>query len=465
MLPTVTLSFSQTVHAQLHRHLFCGDGLESAAIVLCSEIPMPRRRLLAKHIILVPNMKCKLRRTDQINWPGEYLEQAIDRAEAENLVIILMHSHPGSHFEFSPTDDASDQVTIPALLQAVGAFHGTAIMIPDGAIRARLYDRQMRCESVDLVSVAGDNLQYWWNDGSHRPDAPRPAAFTSEMTMELHRLTALVIGVSGTGSPVAEQLARLGFGRIILIDPDHVEVRNLNRILNAGLVDACAKTLKVMMFSAAIAQHRGANVTQAVPNSIHTRESVLAASQSDIMFCCTDTVEARYIADLICNAFLIPMFDVGVVIPTTQLHGRVKIIEAYGRVDYVQPGGASLLDRGVYTPASLEAEYLKNVAPAEHRNRIAAGYLTGANEEAPAVITLNMRAASVCLSEFINRAYAFGEPNRGFARVSFSLGDREQDAIGEDSFPSLGKMPFARGDAEPLLGLPQLKVSQKGAPV
>ena len=58
-------------------------------------------------------------------------------------------------------------------------------------------------------------------------------AFTSGMTEWLGRLSVCVIGVSGTGSIVAEQLARLGFGEIILIDFDKIEERNLNRILNS----------------------------------------------------------------------------------------------------------------------------------------------------------------------------------------------------------------------------------------
>ena len=233
----------------------------------------------------------------------------------------------------------------------------------------------------------------------------------------------------------------------------------MNRILNSSLQDANDGIFKVHMFAAAIARYRETDVAYPVQASIATREAVLAASQADVIFCCTDTVEARYLADLICCTFLIPLFDVGVVIPTRRIDGRAHIIEAYGRIDYVQPGGASLLDRGVYTPASLEAEYLKGVAPSELRDRIDAGYLPGSNEEAPAVISLNMRAASICLSEFINRAYPFGEPNCVYARVSFTLGAREQDFDSEDSFlAKRAMMPLAQGDAEPLLGLPNLKM-------
>ena len=46
-------------------------------------------------------------------------------------------------------------------------------------------------------------------------------------------MSIAVVGCSGTGSPVIEQLARLGVGRLVLVDPDRVEEKNLNRIVNA----------------------------------------------------------------------------------------------------------------------------------------------------------------------------------------------------------------------------------------
>ncbi|MBR1245084.1 hypothetical protein JQ620_33870 [Bradyrhizobium sp. AUGA SZCCT0274] len=47
-----------------------------------------------------------------------------------------------------------------------------------------------------------------------------------------------------------------------------------------------------------------------------TRKAVRVASQADALFCNVDTLEARHIADLIGSAFLIPLFEVGVSIPT-----------------------------------------------------------------------------------------------------------------------------------------------------
>lgn len=458
MIPETTLAFSGALHAQVKRHLFPQDGLEAAAILICTRTPGPRRRFLAREIIFVPYAACKRRERDAITWPGEYIEQAIDLAESSTSVMILIHSHPGGLFGFSDADDESDRKIIPCLFHAFGAVHGSAIMTADGAIRARVYDPSLQARAVDLVTVAGDDLCYWWDDQAdlNGPE-DRAVAFTSGMTAELGRLSASVIGVSGTGSVAGEQLARIGFGNVYVIDFDRLEGKNLNRILNSKRTDADANRLKVEAFAEAVAAYRGEGVAIPVPASIATRDAVLAAAQSDVVFCCVDTLEARQIADLIAAAFLLPLFDVGVVIPVRKKGDAFAIADVCGRIDYVQPGGSTLQDRGVYSPESLRGEYLRKVAPEAHQQELDAGYLKGLVEEAPAVITLNMRAASACVNEFISRAFPFRlESNRLYARTQFSLAACEEEHFSEDVFNRAPNRLLARGDAEPLLGLPAL---------
>jgi hypothetical protein len=462
MMPATSLALSGVIHAALTAHLFPGDGLEAAALLVCARGPGPRLRLVARDMIPVPHSEC-WRARDAITWPGGYLEAAIDHAEAEGLAIILLHAHPGGLFAFSDVDDASDRHVVPSLFAACGDLHGSAIMTPTGAIRARLYDVAMRMRPVDLVTVAADDLHYFWSgNASLLGPARRPVAFTSDMSRELGDLTAGLIGVSGTGSIVGEQLGRLGFGRIVPIDFDHIEDRNLNRIVNATNTDAAARCKKVKMFAAAVEAYRGPGVVDPVDASIATRKAVIAAASCDVLFCCVDTLEARQIVDLIGAAFLIPVLDVGVTIPARKTAEGIAVGDVCGRIDYVQPGGATLGDRGVYTPESLRAEYLRKVAPEAHRQELEAGYIKGAIEEAPAVITLNMRAASACVSEFIARAYPFRlDPNRLYARTTFSLAAGEEEYMSEDDFTTHAPGVLGRGSREPLLGLPMLGASRK----
>ncbi|RYY80282.1 MAG: ThiF family adenylyltransferase [Moraxellaceae bacterium] len=458
MKPISALAIAANMHKQLVSHLFSGDGLESAAILLCSHSSGSRLRLIAKDVIFVNNEDCKNRARNSITWSGSFLEAAIDKAESDQLSIILIHSHPGGQFFFSDTDNESDQITIPCLYHGYNQLHGSAIMIPNGAILARCYTQSMDVVRIDVVTVAGENIHYWWNNEAN--PGQRPLAFSQNMTRELNCLTATIIGVSGTGSIVAEQLARLGFGSITLIDPDKLEHRNLNRILNSTIGGANANQLKVEAFAEVVSKYRAQDTDIiTVASSILSREAVIAASQTDIIFCCVDTLEARNIADLISSTFLTPLLDVGVVIPThNSKSGITAITEVCGRIDYVQPGGATLSDRGVYDPANLRAEYLRNNSPKSYIEELEDGYFKGVIEEAPSVITLNMRAAADCVNEFIARAYPYRqEPNNSYARTKFSLAAGEVDYFKESSFTVKPNYHLAQGNKEPLLGLPVLK--------
>lgn len=461
----VALALAGVQHECLKAHLFPGDGLEAAAVLLCSRSMGPRIRWLVREVIPVPHDACRTRHRNAISWPGEYLEKALDRAEAEDLTLVLIHSHPGGQLAFSATDDQSDQLTMASLLQNHGELHGSAIMTPDGVVRARCYGRDLLPKPIGLVTVSGHDLHYWWHqdlDGDAR--LVRPMAFTGGMTNELRRLHAMVVGVSGTGSIVAEQLCRLGLGRVKLVDFDKMERKNLNRILNSTLHDADAGRLKVEMFAEAVVGYRGEGVAEAMPLSLLTREAVIAASQCDLLFCCVDSLEARQLADLIATAFLLPLFDVGVVIPTRQAEDGSALGDVCGRIDYVQPGRSTLRDRGVYSPESLRAEYLRANAPDAHEEELQAGYIKGVVDEAPAVISLNMRAASACVNEFIARAYPYREePNQLYARTRFSLAACEEEHCPETSFRGGSQaIALGRGSSEPLLGLPSLSPTPVG---
>lgn len=404
-----TLVLATHDHQALKAHLICGDGKEAAAILLCRTTSGKRRRMLVREVMLVPHDACAVRTPVRIVWPGGYIENAIDRAERDGLLVILIHSHPGGWLDFSEVDDASDQVTMPALLAAFGTQHGSAIMTPDGAIRARLYNPQMVTKPIDLVTVAGDDIYYWWNSSISEAElAPWPLPFTSGMRDQLERLSIAVIGVSGTGSLTAEQLARMG-AKVTLVDFDRVEHKNLNRIINATLADAKENRLKVEMFAQAVDAYRGPGAALAIAETIVSREAVLAVSQCDVIFSCVDTHEARQIADLIASAFLIPLFDVGVVIPTRKAgQDGVAIADVCGRIDYVQPGGSTLADRRVFTAESLRAQWLRKANPDAFKEELEAGYIKGLTEQAPSVISLNMRASSTVVMEYIARAFPSG---------------------------------------------------------
>jgi hypothetical protein len=92
-----------------------------------------------------------------------------------------------------------------------------------------------------------------WVGGNEPPPEEEPrkrtarlnAAFGYEAASRLRRSSVAVIGAGGTGSAAIENLARAGVGRIVIVDPDCVDVSNLERIHGSKPEDAEKNELKV----------------------------------------------------------------------------------------------------------------------------------------------------------------------------------------------------------------------------
>tara|TARA_R110000850_G_scaffold42162_2_gene108465 strand:- start:1791 stop:3182 length:1392 start_codon:yes stop_codon:yes gene_type:complete len=458
---TSSLTLTEVQHAELKRSLFPGDGYESAAILLCRFNGPKNERLIVSKIIRVPDEMCVKRTPMFICWPGRCMEDAIDQAEQHADAIVLVHSHPGGMLAFSTVDDESDAITLPALFSAIesdGFHHGSAIMIPDGSMRARLYRSSGEVQSVNRITRVGHEII-----DITKPLSTYVMPFGSEMTKSFAHQTACVIGVSGTGTLVAELLARMGVGHLILIDFDTMEPKNLNRIINSTTCDAEQSRPKVEMMAAAIKRYAPNTKVTIVNASIEEREAIIAASAADVLFSCVDSMAGRSIAELICRRCVVPMVDLGVTIPTRKdADGLTHIADVCGRIDYVRPDGPGLSDRQVVTPEGLRREYLLRNAPDAAQKEIEAGYIKGVHEEAPSVMALNMRAAADAIMEWIARQFGCRhEGNQPYARTVFSLAGGEVDYFSEASFSVADNHDLALGLIEPLLGVPGLAITER----
>jgi len=449
----LTLAISAIDHRFLEAHLFPGDGFEAAAILICGRAGETGERLCVRSVIAIPYDACSVRTPIRLNWPGAYLERAIDEADAISGTIILVHSHPGGCFDFSTIDDDSDRVAISCLRQGSDdetIAHGSAIMIPSGHMKARIYAEDETPRAIGKIWRIGSTI----NDVSS-PNTRPVLPFSSEMTLQFNRISACVVGASGTGSPTIEMLTRMGFGKIVQVDFDKMELANLNRILNSSLSDAQLGTPKVEVLERAAKLHRpGVNIVS-VLLAISEEAAIIAASGCDIIFCCVDTMEGRLYCDLIAEACLIPIIDMGVMIPTRESCDRVDIADVLARIDYVYPGGATLRNRGEITGEGLAAEAMRQTDPQTYAQQLKEGYIRGVAEEAPSVIALNMHAASLAVMEAVARFFPFRhEPNDLHDRIFSSLAARETDYELSDPPPDReANSIYGQGLKYPLLGI------------
>mgnify|MGYP001166023818 CR=1 FL=1 len=99
---------------------------------------------------------------------------------AQNARLLAGAIHHGGRYSAgggSAVDDQGDRDVLPCIFAAVGQQHGTAVMLPNGFIFARVYGQDGRHSPVDLVSVAGDQtpVLLW---GGHPTRGARPVALS-----------------------------------------------------------------------------------------------------------------------------------------------------------------------------------------------------------------------------------------------------------------------------------------------
>lgn len=434
-------------------------------MALCGRSAALRTELLAVHRLELVSYESCIRTSSHIEWSPTVLEPFLREATEQKMAVLKIHSHPTGYPEFSETDDASDRNVFESVYGWVEGDrpHLSAIMLPDGRVLARAVLANGTFSSVESVAVVGHDLRLWFageGDANVPEFAQRHAQLFGEGTTRLlGRLRVAIVGCSGTGSPVIEQLVRLGVRELILIDPDCVEERNLNRILGATMEDAVAKRPKVDVLARHIRSIGLGTSVIPIRASLEEAAALRAVAVSDVVIGCVDSLCGR---NLLCRAaryFTLPYVDVGVKLEALP-DGTIN--QVAGSVHFIRPDGADLLDRGVFTSADLEAEDLWKTNPEEYRDRLRRGYIRGVAVDRPAVISVNMTFAGFAVTELLARLHPFRmEPNASLATTRLSLSHLHLENDGDRDASSRARLMVGRGDAEPPLGMPKLSRSSE----
>lgn len=469
--PDVTLSLTSEQHWRLRMHLFSGDGKESAAIALCGRRAGSRQhRLLVREIYEIPNDECSERSAVSMTWNTDLIAHLLDKAEAEGLSVVKIHSHPDGSPRFSSTDDNSDEKLLPAICGWIDADvpHGSVVMLPDGQMFGRVLWNDSQFQRLACITVIGPDIQFWYAEDNYNNSADFAAshaqAFGQGTTAKLQRLSVAVVGCSGTGSIVIEQLVRLGVGRLILVDDDQVEPRNVNRLLNSTMDDALNGRSKVEVLADAIRRMGLGTEVVVLKRNLWDREAVKVVAECDVLFGCMDTVSGRFLLNTIATYYILPYFDLGVRLEAISEgvdHGQIR--EVCGTVHYLQPGRSSLMSRGLVTMEAVREEGLRRLDPVAHAQQLQDGYIRGVQEHRPAVISVNMFAASLAMNDFLARLHPYRDmPNADIASIEFSLSSLEFYPEPEDNTCPLLSNSVGIGDAEPLLNLVELSDRAEG---
>lgn len=259
----------------------------------------------------------------------QYVHRTLGLA-SDKFGIAFLHSHLGPGWQFMSPDDENAEGNVLASpvagrtnLPLLGLTSGT-----DGSWSARFWLRKdvrnYKRVWASSVRVVGKQLRI-----THHPEITKVAKFTESQIAtksvwgeENQSLIASIhvgiIGLGSVGSIVAECLSRIGVSHITLIDPEKIEVRNLDRTLGATMDDAKRKTPKVEVSERLIkTSHTSAQFhVNPLERNLLSEEGIKMALDCDAIFSCVDRPWPRHTLNALAYSNLIPVVDGGIIAKT-----------------------------------------------------------------------------------------------------------------------------------------------------
>lgn len=303
--------------------------------------------------------------------------------------LIFIHTHPNDtgRPEFSRTDDAGEMRLKSFLRQRMPWAHGAMVIAP-GGVSARLLSEKA---PADVISV-GNKLRFVTNV-SQPSDQERfdrqVRAFGAEGQAIIAGLKVGIVGLGGTGSLIAQQLAHLGVQDFTIVDFDRVDATSLNRLVGATANDV--GTSKVQVAERAIATVRPDALINAIEGDIADDKVARKLLDRDVIFGCTDSHASRAILGQIAYQYLIPVLDMGVSLNVR--HGQLAKIT--GRAQILSPTQPCFTCLDLLNSEQIRRELLTA------DQRTADRYIEGGQEPQPSVISLNSTMSSLSITMFL----------------------------------------------------------------
>lgn len=343
---------------------------------------------------------------------GTVWARAAKRARQSHEAVVIFHSHPSDTERpaFSASDDYGEELVVPKL-QARAAVPVVAAVFAPGGERARLHlpggGRAVET-TVERVGEPTGDLEVAPIERFDR----QARALTQAGQAVIGALSVAVVGAGGLGSHVVQQLLHLGVGQLLVVDPDTVAVSNLSRLVGAGARDARRRRPKVKL-ARRLARRLGSSTRLSVlQGSITDAEVGRRLLGYDVVIGCTDNQWSRTVLNQLAYQYYVPVLDLGVELQPGGAMG--------GRVSWLAPGSACLWCAGILDPDRVRVEQLPPELAAAERER---GYITGIDEPAPAVVSINGVIASVAVTELLARWTGFAGSSPRADLLLYRLGD------------------------------------------
>ncbi|GIV09853.1 MAG: thiamine biosynthesis protein ThiF [Fimbriimonadales bacterium] len=397
---------------RLSETLLADRSVETKCFLLCRTLESEQRVVfLARELVTVPDDAYAQRTSSLVEMRPEFVHRLLVRCAREGYSLLEAHSHPwGGDARFSKIDDHSDWRKFQTTQSMSPPFrHGSLVFGSDMSFEGRFWDYQReRMAPILRIRILRAPLETRYGAGLH-PQWLRTAeqavydrqirAFGSAGQAILGELRVALVGAGGLGSQIANALALLGVGQILLIDPDRLELSNLNRVVGASYAQARRGRRKAFTLAQRLNRARPPETRTITPLPYDARSPKVLAHLlgCDLLVGAVDSATVRQYLNTVAMCALIPYLDAGVGIRSEE----GKLTQGGGQTQLILPGETACLacvERGVRQ--SVEEQ----LTPHQRELSIRGGYIQGETIPNPQVVFLNGIVGNLLVWELVKLA-------------------------------------------------------------
>lgn len=358
--------------------------------------------VLAGQDDLISSSLCQVRPTK------EFVARVLARVQADMTVnaVIDVHTHPFSQTAcFSGVDDDDERRFSLWLRDLDDSLSYASLLLSAGAWEARVWNEGQAAPALVKTQTLPEAVPHVrpLPEETETPQMQARTALALGVDV-IRRITAgqriVLAGVGGLGSVLAEQLVRSGFTQIGLIDPDMLELANLNRFAG-GFRDGIGK-LKVEVVREHLCRINPDVKTTALACGVESPEAQSLMAGADWIVVSTDSHSSRQCAQQTALRYGVPLLSAGVSITVEHSEGRHCITDQSGEVIVARHGdGFCLHCLGRINPYKVAAE--ANPDEDVRSGLVTKGYVQGMQEKEPAVMPLNAAIASIAAQTLLDQ--------------------------------------------------------------
>jgi ThiF family protein len=185
---------------------------------------------------------------------------------------------------------------------------------------------------------------------------------SDELRYRIANCHLMIFGCGGLGSLFAIKAAHLGFGNLVLVDPDVLETSNLNRFIIGSVSDIGRP--KAAVLQSYLAQRFPDINCRIILESFPSCTRSLAFTRNSVCIGCLDDVKPRIELDIFTRCEKVPLIDLGCgFVIERGGSSENRVLSAGGQILFSRRDGPCLNCLGFAMDATAHSYYLTTERP------------------------------------------------------------------------------------------------------